>query len=93
MTGGATARKSSAPACSRTGAPSDHPDGGSSAGGAGRSDGRAASRPDRAEGAEVPNASDGDRPPPERAVREHGGAEDFRAVAPPVMSFASGRRR
>jgi error-prone DNA polymerase len=27
------------------------------------------------------------------AAREHGGAEDFRAVAPPVMSFAQGRRR
>ena len=26
-------------------------------------------------------------------VREHGGSEDFRAVAPPVMSFAQGRRR
>jgi len=30
---------------------------------------------------------------PERPVREHGGSEDFRAVAPPVMSFAQGRRR
>jgi error-prone DNA polymerase len=28
-----------------------------------------------------------------RPVREHGGSEDFRAVAPPVMSFAQGRRR
>ncbi|HEY5190163.1 MAG TPA: DNA polymerase III subunit alpha, partial [Solirubrobacteraceae bacterium] len=27
------------------------------------------------------------------AASGHGGAEDFRAVAPPVMSFASGRRR
>ena len=29
----------------------------------------------------------------ENPVREHGGSEDFRAVAPPVMSFAQGRRR
>ena len=29
----------------------------------------------------------------ERPVREHGGSEDFRAVAPPIMSFAQGRRR
>jgi hypothetical protein len=39
---------------------------------------------------------DGDAPedrPSERPVREHGGSEDFRAVAPPVMSFAQGRRR
>jgi hypothetical protein len=40
--------------------------------------------------------ADGDAPQdgrPERPVREHGGSEDFRAVAPPVMSFAQGRRR
>jgi hypothetical protein len=29
----------------------------------------------------------------ENPVRERGGSEDFRAVAPPVMSFAQGRRR
>jgi error-prone DNA polymerase len=34
-----------------------------------------------------------DREPPARTVRDHGGAEDFRAVAPPVMSFTQGRRR
>ncbi len=34
---------------------------------------------------------DGERS--ENPVREHGGSEDFRAVAPPVMSFAQGRRR
>jgi hypothetical protein len=36
-----------------------------------------------------------ERQPPEheRLVREHVGAEDFRAVAPPVMSFTQGRRR
>jgi hypothetical protein len=28
-----------------------------------------------------------------RGVREARGAEDFRAVAPPVMSFTQGRRR
>jgi hypothetical protein len=39
---------------------------------------------------------DPDRPerkPTDGGVREHGGAEDFRAVAPPIMSFAQGRRR
>jgi hypothetical protein len=48
-------------------------------------------------GAGAPNDAtapdEGDRRLPERPVREHGGAEDFRAVAPPVMSFAQGRRR
>jgi len=31
--------------------------------------------------------------PPDGRLREHAGAEDFRAVAPPVMSFTQGRRR
>jgi error-prone DNA polymerase len=34
-----------------------------------------------------------DRPPAEVTELPSGEAEDFRAVAPPVMSFASGRRR
>ena len=46
---------------------------------------------------ETPDASGAGRDAPanrgERRVREHAGAEDFRAVAPPVMSFAQGRRR
>ncbi|MEY2534347.1 MAG: error-prone polymerase, partial [bacterium] len=29
----------------------------------------------------------------DRGVREGGGADDFRAVAPPIMNFAQGRRR
>jgi error-prone DNA polymerase len=51
-----------------------------------------------------PDADDGDPAAPEERgatsgeipsgrVRERGGAEDFRAVAPPVMSFTQGRRR
>jgi error-prone DNA polymerase len=45
-------------------------------------------------GAPDPPAS-GETPAESRdgRVREHAGAEDFRAVAPPVMSFAQGRRR
>jgi hypothetical protein len=42
---------------------------------------------------DAPTPPDGDGPADKQAVREHGGAEDFRAVAPPVMSFAQGRRR
>jgi len=36
-------------------------------------------------------AEPADAPP--RVREEAGGAEDFRAVAPPVMSFTQGRRR
>jgi hypothetical protein len=43
---------------------------------------------DAAEGRSAPG-DEADR----RGVREAGGADDFRAVAPPVMSFAQGRRR
>jgi hypothetical protein len=63
------------------------------AGGAELADLTAASRPDGADATDAAGARDGDHTPPERTVREHGGAEDFRAVAPPVMSFAQGRRR
>jgi error-prone DNA polymerase len=44
--------------------------------------------PESASSGEPPEA-----PPADGRVREHAGAEDFRAVAPPVMSFAQGRRR
>jgi hypothetical protein len=74
------------------GASFERTDGRPATGGVGR-DVAAASRPDGGEAADAASAPDGDHPPPERAVREHGGAEDFRAVAPPVMSFAQGRRR
>jgi error-prone DNA polymerase len=49
-----------------------------------------------ADEADPPPHDDGTDPAGEPArptVREHGGAEDFRAVAPPIMSFAQGRRR
>ncbi|MEA2380211.1 MAG: error-prone polymerase, partial [Solirubrobacteraceae bacterium] len=42
---------------------------------------------------EPPEPSDWSDAPPDGGVREHVGAEDFRAVAPPVMSFTQGRRR
>jgi error-prone DNA polymerase len=58
---------------------------------------RALPGPDAGGGAGGPREpASGDEPndPPAHApVREHAGAEDFRAVAPPVMSFAQGRRR
>jgi error-prone DNA polymerase len=46
-----------------------------------------------AEGASGDHAAPPERKPTDGSVREHGGAEDFRAVAPPIMSFAQGRRR
>jgi error-prone DNA polymerase len=48
-----------------------------------------AASPDSAERPAVAQSADG--PPGVR--KEAGGAEDFRAVAPPVMSFTQGRRR
>jgi error-prone DNA polymerase len=50
---------------------------------------------DRPPGDSVPDEQGGRRDDErsEKPVREHGGSEDFRAVAPPVMSFAQGRRR
>jgi error-prone DNA polymerase len=38
-------------------------------------------------------SSDRAQEPRDNSLREHSGAEDFRAVAPPVMSFTQGRRR
>jgi error-prone DNA polymerase len=46
--------------------------------------------PDRSPG---DDSEQRERKPTDGRVREHGGAEDFRAVAPPIMSFAQGRRR
>jgi error-prone DNA polymerase len=57
-------------------------------------DGRRASEgraPDEPAPDEPAGGADGEGA--ENPVREHGGSEDFRAVAPPVMSFAQGRRR
>jgi error-prone DNA polymerase len=42
---------------------------------------------------EPPGPSELSDTPADGRVREHPGAEDFRAVAPPVMSFTQGRRR
>jgi error-prone DNA polymerase len=71
----------------------EHPSGGADTG-AGRLAVRAT---ELSSGDSEPNdptvSDDVDRRLPERPVREHGGAEDFRAVAPPVMSFTQGRRR
>jgi hypothetical protein len=75
------------------GAPFDRTDGHPPAAGAGLGDGPEDGRADGEEGDDAANTPGGDSSRPERAVREHGGAEDFRAVAPPVMSFAQGRRR
>jgi error-prone DNA polymerase len=46
--------------------------------------------PDRGE---PPGPGDPSDAPADGRVREHAGAEDFRAVAPPVMSFTQGRHR
>jgi hypothetical protein len=64
--------------------------GGDLASGAGASatDPPPAGAEDAAEGRFAPG-DEADR----RGVREGGAADDFRAVAPPVMSFAQGRRR
>jgi hypothetical protein len=54
---------------------------------------RRETRSDGGEPQDPTDSGDDDGRPPGRPVREHGGAEDFRAVAPPVMSFTQGRRR
>jgi len=86
---GSTPRQRPARCEASPGAPVDRSDAGEAA----ASDAGATRPADGSELTDAANPPDGDRPPSERAVRAHGGAEDFRAVAPPVMSFTQGRRR